>query len=152
LLRWPGVGPYAAANIMQLLGRYARLPLDTESLRHGKTVLGYTGTDGAILRALHAHYAPMGPHAFRSYWFELWAFYESRRGPAWTWDQETTAATFTAAKWRAEERAAAGRSPRALPHRGLQPDATAEVRMMRSHSPPGHLHRGGGGTASMDRR
>src|SRR5260370_139677 len=27
MLEWPGIGPYAAANIMQLLGRYHRLPL-----------------------------------------------------------------------------------------------------------------------------
>lgn len=26
---------------MQLLGRYARLPLDTESVRHGRTMLGF---------------------------------------------------------------------------------------------------------------
>lgn len=98
LLDLPGIGPYAAANIMQLLGRYARLPLDTESVRHGKTVLGMTGSDRSIMRRLHDHYAPMREHAFRSYWFELWQFYESRRGPAWTWDRDTTGTTFTASQ------------------------------------------------------
>lgn len=98
LLELPGIGPYAAANIMQLLGRYGRLPLDTESIRHGKTVLGMKGTDRAIMKAIRAHYAPFGQHAFRSYWFELWAFYEAKRGPSWTWDRDTTGKTFTASQ------------------------------------------------------
>lgn len=97
LLELPGIGPYAAANIMQLLGRYSRLPLDTESLRHAKTILGMTGADRAIMKRLHDHYAPFGAHAFRSYWFELWEFYELKRGPAWTWERETTGKSFTAA-------------------------------------------------------
>jgi len=94
----PGVGPYAAANIMQLLGRYAHLPLDTESIRHAKSVLGFKGTDRELMRKLHAHYEPFGAHRFRSYWFELWCDYEAKRGPAWTWERETTGKTFTAAK------------------------------------------------------
>jgi len=93
----PGIGPYAAGNIMQLLGRYSRLALDSESVRHGKAVLGYTGTDREILRRLELHYAPFGAHRFRSYWFELWDFYESKAGPAHTWERETTGKTFTAA-------------------------------------------------------
>ena len=97
LLTLPGIGPYAAGNIMQLLGRYSRLALDTESVRHGKSVLGYTGTDRQILKHLEAHYEPFGVHKFRSYWFELWDFYEQKKGPAHTWDRETTGKTFTAA-------------------------------------------------------
>jgi 3-methyladenine DNA glycosylase/8-oxoguanine DNA glycosylase len=93
----PGVGPYAAANIMQLLGRYTRLPLDTESVRHGRTVLGYKGTSARLMKRLHAHYRPFGEHRFRSYWFELWRYYEAKRGPSWTWERETTGKTFTAA-------------------------------------------------------
>lgn len=97
LLELPGIGPYAAGNIMQLLGRYSRLAIDSESLRHGETVLGYRGTESQIRRALEAHYEPFGSHRFRSYWFELWDFYERKRGPAWTWDAATTGRTFTAA-------------------------------------------------------
>ncbi len=97
LMELPGVGPYAAANIMQLLGRYARLPLDTESIRHAKSILKFTGTDRELMKKLHAHYEPFGEHRFRSYWFELWEFYEAKRGPAWTWERETTGKTFTAA-------------------------------------------------------
>lgn len=97
LLNLPGVGPYAAANIMQLLGRYERLPLDTESVRHGRSVLGFVGTSAQVMKLVHAHFAPFGKHAFRSYWLEMWAFYESRHGPAWTWERDSTGKLFTAA-------------------------------------------------------
>jgi hypothetical protein len=39
-------------------------------------------------------------HAFRSYWLELWDFYESKQGRAWTWEREKTAKAFTAAMLR----------------------------------------------------
>jgi len=97
LMELPGVGPYAAANIMQLLGRYARLPLDTESIRHAKSILKFTGSERELMKKLDAHYEPFGEHRFRSYWFELWEFYEAKRGPAWMWERETTGKTFTAA-------------------------------------------------------
>lgn len=98
LLDWPGIGPYAAANIMQLLGRYARLPLDSESVRHGKSILGFTGSDAQVMKQVKAHFDPFGVHAFRSYWFELLEHYQSLRGPSHTWDRETTGKSFTAAK------------------------------------------------------
>jgi 3-methyladenine DNA glycosylase/8-oxoguanine DNA glycosylase len=97
MLELPGVGPYAAANILQLLGRFGRLPLDTESVRHGKTLLGFTGTSAQIMKRVVEHFAPFGPHAFRSYWFEMWAHYEKVAGPAHTWEPKKTATTFTAA-------------------------------------------------------
>lgn len=96
LVELPGIGPYAAANIMQLLGRYGRLPLDTESVRHGRTVLGMKGTPASIMKRVHRHFAPFGEHAFRSYWFELWEWYESRHGPAITWERSKVARLFTA--------------------------------------------------------
>lgn len=98
LLSLPGVGPYAAANIMQLLGRYSRLPLDTESVRHGRSVLGYKGSSKQIMRRVHDHFAPFESHAFRSYWFEMWVHYEKMQGPAHTWDRDTTGTMFTAAQ------------------------------------------------------
>lgn len=99
LVELPGIGPYAAANILQLLGRYELLPLDSESIRHGKTILGLSGSDRQIMKKVAAHFEPFGPHRFRSYWFELMEFYESRRGPAHTWDPRTTGATFTASQF-----------------------------------------------------
>lgn len=98
LLTLPGIGPYAAGNIMQLIGRYSRLALDTESVRHARSVLGMRGEPGAIMKRLAKHYEPFGEHRFRSYWFELWADYERKRGPACTWERETTGRTFTASK------------------------------------------------------
>lgn len=98
LLSLPGVGPYAAANIMQLLGRYSRLPLDTESVRHGRSVLGYAGNSKQVMKRVHEHFAPFESHAFRSYWFEMWVHYEKLQGPAHTWERDTTGTMFTAAQ------------------------------------------------------
>jgi 3-methyladenine DNA glycosylase/8-oxoguanine DNA glycosylase len=96
LIALPGVGPYAAANIMQLLGRYDRLPLDSESVRHGRDVLGLTGTAAQIMKKVGAHFEPMGPQKFRSYWFELREHYERRHGPAHGWSRAETVKLFTA--------------------------------------------------------
>ncbi|MFG0285518.1 MAG: DNA-3-methyladenine glycosylase family protein [Phycisphaerales bacterium JB039] len=95
LLTLPGIGPYAAANIMQLLGRYDHVALDTEALRHGKDDLGFRGKDGAIMKRVAAHYAAFGSHAFRSYWLTMWTGYEARRGPAWTWERESAGSALT---------------------------------------------------------
>ncbi|MFG0246605.1 MAG: DNA-3-methyladenine glycosylase family protein [Phycisphaerales bacterium JB052] len=97
LLTLPGIGPYAAGNIMQLLGRYSRLAIDTETIRHAKKVLGYSGSDAQITKQIRAHYEPFGEHKFRSYWFELWRFYETKAGPSHTWEREQVSTTFTAA-------------------------------------------------------
>jgi len=98
LLELPGIGPYAAGNIMQLLGRYSRLAIDTETIRHAKTVLGMTGTDRQLTKKIEAHYEPFGEHKFRSYWFELWRFYEKKAGPAHSWNREGVGRTFTASQ------------------------------------------------------
>jgi 3-methyladenine DNA glycosylase/8-oxoguanine DNA glycosylase len=97
LIELPGIGPYAAANIMQLLGRYRRLPLDTESVRHGRTVLGMKGTGPAVMRRVAGHYRAFGDQAFRAYWFDLWDFYQRKHGKAWTWERDSTGKLFTAA-------------------------------------------------------
>jgi 3-methyladenine DNA glycosylase/8-oxoguanine DNA glycosylase len=86
VLQWPGIGPYAAANLLQLLGRYGSLAIDSEAIRHGRDVLGFKGSPRSIAKHVEAHFAPFGQHKFRSYWFELRAAYESKAGPAWTWE------------------------------------------------------------------
>lgn len=114
LIELPGVGPYAAANIMQLLGRYAHLPLDSESVRHGTMVLGMKGTPKEIMSQIKAHFAPFGGQAFRSYWFELWEFYEAKHGKSWTWERDSTGKLFTAsALKKPAKRAPAGLSAQA---------------------------------------
>lgn len=97
LIDLPGIGPYAANNIMQLLGRYHLLPLDTETVRHGKGYLQLQGTDTQIMEQVRAHYEPLVQHAFRSYWFELMDDYQTRKGPSWTWSHRV-AGSFTASK------------------------------------------------------
>ncbi|MFN0011022.1 MAG: hypothetical protein ACKVS8_05185 [Phycisphaerales bacterium] len=97
LLELPGIGPYAAANIMQLLGRYGHLPLDSESVRHGRTVLGFKGSAARVMKQVGRHFAPFGQHMFRAYWFELHEFYRTKAGEAHTWDSQKTERTFTAA-------------------------------------------------------
>jgi len=97
LIELPGIGPYAAANILQLLGRFGHLPLDTESVRHGRVVLKMRGKSRAIMKRLARTFKPFGHHKFRSYWFELWMYYETKRRPAHTWERDTIGKTFTAA-------------------------------------------------------
>lgn len=97
LLSLPGIGPYGAGNIMQLLGRFSRLAIDTETIRHAKKVLGYDGTDAQITKLIQNHYEPFGEHRFRSYWFELWSFYETKAGPSHTWERDRVSTVFTAA-------------------------------------------------------
>ena len=91
LLKLPGIGPYAAANMMQLLGRYGFLAIDTEALRHGREVLGLKGKDGPLTKKLHKHYEPFGDQRFRSYWFELWTDHERTNGAAHTWPERDAA-------------------------------------------------------------
>ncbi len=102
----PGIGPYAAANIMQLINRYSRLAIDTETYRHAKTTLGMRGTDGQLHRRVVAHYDRFADQKFRSYWFELLENYESRNGPAWTWSPRMPESSFTASQLRKPARAA----------------------------------------------
>lgn len=97
LVSLPGIGPYAAHNIMQLLGRFSDVPFDSETVRHAKTVLGFSGTPRSIEKQTRAHYSQFEDQAFRSYWFELLRFYESRKGKSWTWEPKTTGRTFTQA-------------------------------------------------------
>ena len=95
LKKLPGVGPYAAGNIMQLLGRYSRLAIDTETERHAREHLGFRETGAAMTRRIERHYERFGDQRFRSYWFELWAAYEKRRGPSWSWSPRVTGPSFT---------------------------------------------------------
>ena len=98
LTELPGIGPYAAANIMQLIGRYSRLAIDTETYRHAKATLGMTGTNGQLHKRVTAHYEAFAHQKFRSYWFELLAGYEAKNGPAWTGSPRMPQSSFTAAQ------------------------------------------------------
>lgn len=100
LRRIHGIGPYAAANLCQLLGRYDRLPIDTETYRHFRQELD-TPTPDAPARlhpAIEAHFAPYAPFQFLAYWFDLWRSYERRQGDARQWLAHVHGTTFTATK------------------------------------------------------
>jgi 3-methyladenine DNA glycosylase/8-oxoguanine DNA glycosylase len=93
-----GFGPYATANVLQLLGHYDRLPIDTETYRHFEQVHGLPR--GEEPRKNHdrieAHYRRFAPYPFVAYWFELWRQYEARFGDAWHWGRDEHAPNFTA--------------------------------------------------------
>lgn len=100
LLSLNGFGPYAAANACQLLGRYDRLPIDSETYRHYCKVKGIARP--ADVKSLHAeieaYYARYRPYRFLAYWHELWGHYEQHaQRPSDQWD-EAVADAFTASK------------------------------------------------------
>ncbi|MEX2212492.1 MAG: hypothetical protein WD768_00095, partial [Phycisphaeraceae bacterium] len=85
-----GIGPYAANNLCQCLGRYDRLAIDSETYRHFREKHDVpTPRDASGIRKLHdtieAHYAKFAPYQFLAYWFELWGAYEDRFGVADVW-------------------------------------------------------------------
>lgn len=68
LRRIKGIGEYAAATILMLLGRYERLAIDTEmkAFVARKYLAGQPGTDAEI----RAIYAPWGKWQYLAYWFD----------------------------------------------------------------------------------
>ncbi|WP_428387312.1 hypothetical protein [Mucisphaera sp.] len=93
-----GIGPYAAANMAQLLGHYDTLAIDTETYRHFCLTQGVERPKNPKLLEpmIEAYYEPMRPYRFLAYWFELWRDYERRVGPAEGWDRERDGGSFTA--------------------------------------------------------
>jgi 3-methyladenine DNA glycosylase/8-oxoguanine DNA glycosylase len=68
LLALPGVGPYAAAHVMMMLGRYSRLILDSWTRPTYARLAGRrTVTDAAIAR----RFAGYGPFAGLAFWLFL---------------------------------------------------------------------------------
>jgi 3-methyladenine DNA glycosylase/8-oxoguanine DNA glycosylase len=105
LLMIEGIGPYAAANILQLLGRYDRLAIDSETYRHFREVhRAPTPRSPGGLRRLHQrierYYARFAPYQFLAYWFELWHGYAGHAGDPRMWEAEIHGPTFTAARMR----------------------------------------------------
>ena len=84
-----GIGDFAASNLLQLLGHYDRLAIDSETIRHFRQVHGIDGEAGEITGIARQHYERYAPYQFLAYWFELWSDYERRFGRAMTWDSET---------------------------------------------------------------
>jgi 3-methyladenine DNA glycosylase/8-oxoguanine DNA glycosylase len=63
-----GVGPYAAATLLMILGRYEHLAVDTELVSHvSKKYFGGQPAREAEMRAI---YAPWGKWQYLAYWFD----------------------------------------------------------------------------------
>ena len=68
LLALPGVGPYAAAHVMTLIGRYSRLILDSWTRpKYARLNGGEAATDGDIV----ARFAPYERYAGLAFWLYL---------------------------------------------------------------------------------
>lgn len=68
LLALPGVGPYAAAHIMMMLGRYSRLILDSWTRpKYARLVGKRSVSDAAIVR----RFRRFGPYAGLAFWLFL---------------------------------------------------------------------------------
>ena len=68
LLALPGVGPYAAAHIMMMLGRYSRLILDSWTRpKYARLNGGRAVSDATIER----RFRPYGPYAGLAFWLHL---------------------------------------------------------------------------------
>jgi 3-methyladenine DNA glycosylase/8-oxoguanine DNA glycosylase len=68
LLAIPGVGPYAAAHVMMLLGRYSRLILDSWTRPKYLTV---SGAKRAQDRTIERRFKRYGPYAGLAFWLYL---------------------------------------------------------------------------------
>ena len=82
-----GFGDYAASNVLQLLGRYDRLPIDSEVIRHFKTHHPKYANKPTkqIAEAATKFYGRYDPYQFMAYWFDLWQDAEHNNGPAYNW-------------------------------------------------------------------
>jgi N-glycosylase/DNA lyase len=68
LLALPGVGPYAAAHVMMMLGRYSRLILDSWTRPTYARIVGRKKVaDSTIVR----RFKPYGPYAGLAFWLVL---------------------------------------------------------------------------------
>ena len=90
-----GIGPYAAAHIAMLLGRYDRLAVDTEMVRFFRQKHPRRRFAPA---AVEKYYQPWRPYQFLVYWFELWSDYVARHGRSEQWSAQGVGKAITARK------------------------------------------------------
>ena len=67
LLALPGIGPYAAAHVMIMLGRYSRLILDSWTRPKYARLIGRPATDAEIAERFSGY----GPYAGLAFWLYL---------------------------------------------------------------------------------
>ncbi|KAJ4790756.1 N-glycosylase/DNA lyase [Rhynchospora pubera] len=80
LLGIPGFGPFTCANVLMCLGYFHKIPADTETIRHLKSVHKINCAITTIEKEIVAIYGKYAPFQFLAYWFELWEYYEETFG------------------------------------------------------------------------
>jgi 3-methyladenine DNA glycosylase/8-oxoguanine DNA glycosylase len=68
LLALPGIGPYAAAHVMMMLGRYSRLILDSWTR---PTYARLVGKPSVADEEIEARFSPYGPYKGLAFWLYL---------------------------------------------------------------------------------
>jgi 3-methyladenine DNA glycosylase/8-oxoguanine DNA glycosylase len=68
LLTLPGIGPYAAAHVMMMLGRYSRLILDSWTR---PTYARLVGKPSVADEEIEARFSPYGPYKGLAFWLYL---------------------------------------------------------------------------------
>jgi 3-methyladenine DNA glycosylase/8-oxoguanine DNA glycosylase len=63
-----GIGPYAAATLLMILGRYEHLAIDTELRAHVSTK--YFQGQPVTEAQMREIYAPWGKWQYLAYWFD----------------------------------------------------------------------------------
>ncbi|EKX55520.1 hypothetical protein GUITHDRAFT_160483 [Guillardia theta CCMP2712] len=82
LLALEGFGPYATDNMLMLLGIYNNIAIDSETLRHLKSLHGVDEKSAArAVQKVSKIYDRYCPYQFLVYWRELWKDYERLCGP-----------------------------------------------------------------------
>ncbi|KAJ1696801.1 hypothetical protein LUZ63_005313 [Rhynchospora breviuscula] len=76
----PGFGPFTCANVLMCLGYFHKIPVDSEAIRHLKSVHKINCAIATIEKEIEAIYGKYAPFQFLAYWFELWEYYEETFG------------------------------------------------------------------------
>ncbi len=77
-----GVGDYAASSLCALLGRYDRIAIDTETVKHFRLRFPRRKPTQAKIKK---HYARYNPYQYLVYWWELWSRYVDETGHPSSW-------------------------------------------------------------------
>jgi len=82
LLALPGIGPYAAATLLGILGRYDYIGVDTEAV--SAVSKGFYGGKPIGEKEVNAAFAKWGQYKALAYWF--WDFSGQQRSPMDAWE------------------------------------------------------------------
>ena len=84
LLALPGIGPYAAATLLAILGRYDFIGVDTEAI--SSVSKGFYGGQPVGEKEVNAVFAKWGPYKALAYWF--WDFSGQQQSPMEAWEMK----------------------------------------------------------------